>query len=273
MFACYFRYLAICYSRHSKITTCKSRATIFFIWVFSAAIMIPQAVYFQMYMHPDYPTIPMCHQLWPSFNIQRAYFLIALFILCYVVPLIMILLCYVLLAMTVWKRNAPGIEESGRLVIYRSKVKVLKMLAVIVVLFALSWLPLYAVYLRLYFGDVQDTERQILFDIIIPIAQWLGSSNCGVNPLIYCFFSKKYRRGFSNILHCRCLRFPFRRRSRSSRSLSTRYMNVDNSSCNRDHNHEHTNRIASNKFMVVAFCNGKMTVSFRKENGSDESSF
>ena len=38
--------------------------------------------------------------------------------------------------------------------------------------------------------------------IIVPIAQWLGSSNSCVNPIIYCFFSKKFRNGFQQTIAC-----------------------------------------------------------------------
>ncbi|XP_045213880.1 neuropeptide SIFamide receptor-like isoform X2 [Mercenaria mercenaria] len=272
------RYLAICYTRHSKISACASRTTIASIWIFAASIMIPLLVFYQKYMHPDYHDVPMCHQLWPNFDLQRGYFLIALFCVCYVLPLIMILLCYVLIAVKVWKRNAPGVQTNGRLIIYKSKVKVLKMLAVIVILFAFSWLPLYAVYLKVYFGaeDLTENDRKIIFEIVVPFAQWLGASNCGMNPIIYCFFSKKYRRGFKKLLYCRFQTLAFRRHSRTTRSLSTRYINVDNSSGNQmdtktGHNKE--NKVSSNKYMVVAFNNGRMTVSFRKENASDDSSF
>lgn len=239
--------------------------------------MIPLLVFYQSYMHHYYQDVPICHQIWPNYTLQRGYFLVALFCVCYVLPLIVILLCYVLIAVKVWKRQAPGVQTNGRLIIYKSKVKVLKMLAVIVILFALSWLPLYAVYLRIYFGEyLSQDDETLISEVIIPIAQWLGASNCGMNPIIYCFFSKKYRRGFRKILYCHMATLGFRRQSRTTQSLSTRYINVDNSSanhCDLKHNHQNENRVSSNKYMVVAFNNGRMTVSFRKENPSDESSF
>ena len=245
------------------------------IWIFAFGIMTPLAVFYEKYPHPDFPEVPICHQIWPTFDAQKAYFLSALFILCYVLPLSMIMLCYILIGVKVCRRDAPGVQATGRLIVYKSKVKVLKMLAVIVLLFAFSWLPLYAVYLRLYFGgDVSNSANETIFNIILPIAQWLGSSNSGVNPIIYCFFSKKYRRGFRHILYCQMTNLSFRRYNPNNRSVSTRYVNVDNSSVQgADNNHEANHRVSSNKFMVVAFSNGRMTVSFRKENGSDESSF
>ncbi|KAK3609634.1 hypothetical protein CHS0354_028835, partial [Potamilus streckersoni] len=209
-----------------------SRTTIIIIWVFASAIMLPQAIYYERFMHPVYTDVPMCNQLWPDIQPQRFYFLFALFVVCYAVPLAFIMLCYLLIAHRVCKRNAPGVQAgNGQVIIHRSKVKVLKMLGIIVCLFAFSWLPLYGLYIKIYFGSLpSESENLFLFEVVLPVAQWLGASNSGVNPIIYCFFSKKYRRGFKNILYCRMHKFNFRRHSRTTNSLTTRYLNIENSS-------------------------------------------
>lgn len=43
-------------------------------------------------------------------------------------------------------------------IVEKSKMKVLKMLVVIVSLFALSWLPLYAIFARVKFGPAFDSD-------------------------------------------------------------------------------------------------------------------
>lgn len=70
------------------------------------------------------------------------------------------------------------------------------MLIVVFVTFALSWLPLYVVGLRLLFGlqGMSVAEKNILKKYILPVAQWLGASNSCVNPFIYCYFSYSFRR-------------------------------------------------------------------------------
>jgi len=55
-------------------------------------------------------------------------------------------------------------------------VCVVKMLVVVVVVFAFCWLPLYAVNLRIFFGqplDVSEPEFQLLTQTVIPVAQWV----------------------------------------------------------------------------------------------------
>ena len=146
----------------------------------------------------------VCQQSWSSVELERSYFLGVIFVTCYTLPLVLISICYTFILRRVWNRDAPGISSSSK-VIYRSKVKVLKMLVVVVILFTFSWLPLYAIQLRYYFGlplKHTDPEFYILFQVALPIAQWLGSSNSCVNPIIYCFFSSKFRRGFHEFIHC-----------------------------------------------------------------------
>jgi len=85
----------------------------------------------------------------------------------------------------------------------RSKVRVVKMLIVVVVVFAFCWLPLYAVNVRIFFGsppNVDDSEFHLLTQTVIPVAQWVGLSSCAVNPVVYCLFSAKFRDGFRRLL-------------------------------------------------------------------------
>lgn len=78
----------------------------------------------------------------------------------------------------------------------RSKMKVIKMLLLVVVLFAMSWLPLYAILTRVKFGPPPSEWEWELIRTSIPMAQCLGSSNSCINPILYAFFNKKYRTGF-----------------------------------------------------------------------------
>ncbi|CAG2058149.1 unnamed protein product, partial [Timema podura] len=75
--------------------------------------------------------------------------------------------------------------------------------------------------------------------VVTPIAQWLGSSNSCINPILYAFFNKKYRRGFVAIFKSRrcCGRLRYYESVMMSSSASLRkssyYVNNNNSSTRR----------------------------------------
>ena len=85
--------------------------------------------------------------------------------------------------------------------IQQAKRRIVKMLVVVATMFAVSWLPLYTIKLRIMFGPKpSDAEGDLLNNVLFPVAQWLGSSNSCVNPFIYCCFSRMYREGISALL-------------------------------------------------------------------------
>lgn len=85
------------------------------------------------------------------------------------------------------------------------------MLFVVVVTFALSWLPLYVVFCIIKFGlspEFDSSDSVIV--TLIPVAQWLGASNSCINPIIYAFFNRKFRAGFKAIITSKSCCGPLR---------------------------------------------------------------
>lgn len=201
------RYLAICHVLHFKMTRKMARLVICFIWACAMVILFPWLLYYEHYdLHSSLQTISICIQSWPSDSLERGYFLGVIFIFCFTLPLLFISVFYALISWRVWHRKAPGNANASK-VIQESKLKVVKMLIVVVILFAVFWLPLYAVNMRFYFGPTlnQDgLEFNVLTQTVVPISQWLGSSNSCVNPVVYCLFSLKFRIGFKELVHGWC---------------------------------------------------------------------
>ncbi|KAL8563919.1 hypothetical protein ACOMHN_059349 [Nucella lapillus] len=231
------RYLAICHVLKIRMTMRMARIILGVVWVVATTIMVPWAVFYQQqtFKLPD-QSIPICIQAWPNSRQAGEFFLGAIFLFCYAIPLSFIVCCYFLIGWRVWNRDAPGITTE-RGVIQKSKIRVVKMLAVVVLLFALSWLPLYVVNLIVYFfnpGD-QTPELRIIHDSVIPVAQWLGTSNSCMNPLVYCLFSKRIRERIRLMVTC------------SSRSEARRAIS----------------RYSSTRHMTVDYCNGQVKLAFR----------
>lgn len=156
-----------------------------------------------------------CTEEWPDPYSESVYFVIAHLCMCYILPLILISICYLLIWRRVEKRALIGEAHAhGEQVIQRSKMKVIKMLLVVIILFACSWLPLYLIFTRLKLGGELNHIENTLIEIFLPIAQWLGTSNSCINPILYAFFNKKFRAGFKAIISsrscCSTLRYDYR---------------------------------------------------------------
>ncbi|CAC5383070.1 NPFFR2 [Mytilus coruscus] len=263
------RYSAICNTWRSKINTCTSRAMISFIWLMAVVLALPIVFFYEKFDGEfDQQTIPMCHQIWPDYDLQRSYYVVGLFIMCYALPLSFIVVCYFSIVYKVWTRRAPGIA-SNFATINKSKVKVIKMFSIIVSLFAFSRLPLYAVYFQLYFHPPTDVEYVNFISLyIIPVCQWLGLSNCCVNPIIYCFFSRKYRHGFKTLVRCRNCRDNNSFRSIKHHTVTSRCL-TNMSTTSHGDSKRPRRQYNPARFMSVQFENGQMTLTFRKDERED----
>ena len=216
-----------------QISTRVCRLIILVIWLFSFLITLPWAIYFTLQpMYPDDPFNPdtqTCQEMWPNPYSNAIYFLVANLTMCYLIPLALISVCYVLIWIKVWTRKLPGEtkDQSMDQMIQKSKIKVVKMLMTVVVMFALSWLPLYAIFSVVkcsapLWGVKLDEEA---VSVSIPVAQWLGASNSCINPILYAFFNKKFRTGFQLLLTgnkcCGTLHYEFTYKTSTFRSNST----------------------------------------------------
>jgi hypothetical protein len=222
---CYFccRYLAICHTIEKKISRKACKIIILCMWIAAISLFVPWAIVFKHdYLITPLQKVPMCFEHWPDAKSSRAYFIDAILLCCYTIPLILIIVCYLLIEIQVWRRNAHGERISSSEVVHKSKVKVMKMLAVVATTFAISRLPLYVVRLVYIIACEEFMNQTIITDILQPICDWLGASNSRMNPIIYCFLSNKFRSGFREIITC-CARRQFASRN----GTCTTYLSVD----------------------------------------------
>ena len=139
---------------------------------------------------------------------------IALFVLLYALPLAVIAFLYTVIMLKLWRRRAPGQEltlnQENK---DKTNRKVLKMLVTVVIVFALSWLPLY-VRMFVMFAESDRYVCGLPYEMDF-LTLYLGHANSAINPYIYVIFNENYRRGFKSVLSTR------ERSSKSSVSQST----------------------------------------------------
>ncbi|RZF47750.1 hypothetical protein LSTR_LSTR006014 [Laodelphax striatellus] len=205
------RCLAICYPMRWQMTSRACKLVVFLIWVFSLTITLPWALFFQLRPLEDGSNMQTCLETWPTPYSENVYFVLANLIMCYLLPLAIISICYIRIWRRVCCRKMPGeVQMYQELIIHRSKVKVIKMLFIVIVLFACSWLPLYVIFTRLKLGgDLRPWEETLIYNLL-PLAQWLGAANSCINPVLYAFFNKKFRAGFKAILSSKSCCTPLR---------------------------------------------------------------
>ncbi|XP_015924499.1 neuropeptide SIFamide receptor-like [Parasteatoda tepidariorum] len=199
------RFLAICFPLRWQVSARTCRLIICFIWIFSFILTLPWAFYFRLInigRTSDGDQLYVCREIWPTEKMGLTYFIVAHLLLCYILPLIMIMISYGFIWYKVWKRKLPGEGIHYNSVVQRSKIKVVKMLFVVVLAFMISWLPLYAIFSRIKLGDTipENSLEEFIIQACAPIAQWLGASNSCMNPLLYAFFNNKMKKGLVAVL-------------------------------------------------------------------------
>lgn len=203
------RCVAISFPISGTITTRQYRVIVTIIWTIALGINLPWLFVFTLKPIGIPGSIAqICTELWPSPASESWYFLFANLFLCYLGPLIVISICYVIIWKNVAYRKLPrDLIISRKSEVYnRSKVKVVKMIFVVIVTFIISWLPLYAIFCFVKFGGdlVYDESVQTLILGVLPVAQWLGAANSCINPILYAFMNRKFRAGFWHLFRTCC---------------------------------------------------------------------
>lgn len=200
---CTFRYLAIFYPTTRRLTPRNSCFMIAIIWIIPMCLFIPWiVVYAQLVYRIQGFSYIICTANWSSEQKRNLFTLFTLFLTCYIIPLIIISTFYLLIGIRVWNRKVRGLQGRAERSINRSKVRIVRMLVVVFVMFSVSWLPLYSIEFRLLFlSSAGDEEKVMLQRYLIPFAQWLGASNSCINPFIYVYFSANFRKSILAVIH------------------------------------------------------------------------
>ncbi|KAG7168575.1 Neuropeptide SIFamide receptor-like 6 [Homarus americanus] len=93
------RAMAICYPMKCQITSRTCRSIIVVIWVFSLTITLPWAIFFNLEPIPE-TDLHVCTDRWPDEQSGNLYFVLANLIMCYLLPLTAISVCYIL----IWRK-------------------------------------------------------------------------------------------------------------------------------------------------------------------------
>eukprot|EP00057_Strongylocentrotus_purpuratus_P001909 XP_003723464.1 PREDICTED: tachykinin-like peptides receptor 99D [Strongylocentrotus purpuratus] len=194
------RYIAILHPIKSRVVKRNAWLVIAVVWLFSTAINIPLVIYYHYLEHtwPNGEIRKYCFEHWGiigqlQWKLAKEMYTLTVFVCVYVVPLVLMSVAYVRIGMTLSYRSisGPGVSIKATISVQdKARKKVVKMMLVVVITFALCWLPYHIYNLYAHFrGFKSDWD---IFTFII----WLGYANSAMNPFIYCGFNENFRRGF-----------------------------------------------------------------------------
>ncbi|CAB1318332.1 unnamed protein product [Coregonus sp. 'balchen'] len=200
------RFRCIVYPFKPKLSLLVAKATIGLVWALALVIMLPSAVMLMVeqeeghfMVSSDNQTYPLyyCYETWPDPEMRKVYTMV-LFTHIYLMPLVLIMIMYGCIGVKLYStavlssRGHPDVKSP----IYQRKVKVVKMLIVVALLFMLSWLPLWTLMLLTDYARPEGDQLDLLTGYIFPFSHWLAFSNSSINPIIYGYFNENFKKGF-----------------------------------------------------------------------------
>ncbi|KAM9439409.1 G-protein coupled receptor 83-like [Clarias gariepinus] len=188
----------ILYPLKPRMCTGQSAVCIVFIWLMASCFSLPHAIFQKLFTFvyskdivrslcvPDFPD--------PS-ELYHQYLDLATFILLYVLPLLIVTAAYSAVARRLWRRNAIGDVTSEQYFLQRRKRKrTIKMLVLVVLVFAVCWFPLNC-YVVLLSSHAIHSNNAAYFSF-----HWLAMSSTCYNPFIYCWLNQSFRSELTYLL-------------------------------------------------------------------------
>lgn len=185
------RYWAVVNPLRRQISIKHSHIVIGLLWGFATSTIIPYIIYLKHISDK-------CKEVWPHSKSRKIY-TASLFVIQYAVPLAIITTCYVRIGLELTK----GPQTYNRMLAKargQEARKVIKMLIIVTLTFAVLTLPSSIMWMWLDFGEA-DQKFKSFWDLM-EILYILDFLNSATNPIIYSFCNESFSREFRRHLGC-----------------------------------------------------------------------
>ncbi|KAH1170498.1 neuromedin-K receptor [Mauremys mutica] len=185
------RYMAIIDPLKPRLSATVTKVVIGSIWILAFLLAFPQCLYSITKVMPGRT---LCYVAWPGGPKQHFTYHVIVIVLVYCFPLLVMGITYTIVGITLWGGEIPGDTSDKYQEQLKAKRKVVKMMIVVVLTFAICWLP-YHIYF-IVTGIYQHLNRWKYIQQIYLASFWLAMSSTMYNPIIYCCLNKRFRAGF-----------------------------------------------------------------------------
>lgn len=212
------RFFAVFYPLKAKVFR-RPKTITAAIWICSAIVMSPTLAIYKVMSSPDgkWSCVSYFGQDSQRADILSKVYYILIFVLLYLLPLLAIAVLYALICYKLYHRKVPvqSLAQNYRQAVEKSKRKVVKVLIMIVVVFALCWFPAHAMHYCITF---QRAFYDRMPAYIFPLFLWISHSNSAIEPCLYILLSQNFRREFHQVIsHCGSHQKKLRLQNRLSR--------------------------------------------------------
>ncbi|KAM6184836.1 substance-K receptor [Rhynchocyon petersi] len=193
------RYVAIVHPFQPRLSAPMTKAVIAGIWLVALALAFPQCFYSTITMEQG---ATKCVVAWPgdSGGMTRLLYHLSVIVLIYFLPLVVMFVAYSIIGLTLWRRAVPGHQAHGANLRYLQAKKFVKTMVLVVVTFAVCWLPYHLYFILGHFQE--DIYCHKFIQQVYLALFWLAMSSTMYNPIIYCCLNRKFRSGFRLAFRC-----------------------------------------------------------------------
>ncbi|KAJ8037307.1 Somatostatin receptor type 5 [Holothuria leucospilota] len=145
-----------------------------------------------------HPVLKMCLEKWPSHQ-HRFIFSSSLTFFFYLMPLFVICVCYASMAKVLWNAGMDISRNRSGAARRKSRRKIARMVLILVVCFALCWLPYHTRVMLEMAGATRKTSFHLHFGFLARAFAYLNSC---LNPLLYSFLGENFRSQMRDVFFC-----------------------------------------------------------------------
>jgi len=165
------------------------------IWTLSLFLSLPWAVFHKVQPVFTCRTLHRCQVGFPAGS--RAWVSLAMFLLQFLIPLGVTVAAYGLISSHLWgSRHIGAATQQQQVRRLASRRRTIRMLGLVVALFAASWLPLNTYHLVSDWSSEASESRHS--SIIFFLSHMLAMSNVTCNPFVYFWLNKHFRTSLRN---------------------------------------------------------------------------